>query len=99
MEKDLSVAGLFEVYKELLTEKQRNIFSAYYMYDLSLSEIAESEGTTRQSVSEALKKVKDKLNGFEKKLRLKEITDNIYSLSESVSDEELAAKLKETIGI
>ena len=99
MEKDLSVAGLFEVYKELLTEKQRNIFSAYYMYDLSLSEIAESEGTTRLSVSEALKKVKDKLNGFEKKLRLKEITDNIYSLSESVSDEELAAKLKETIGI
>ncbi len=99
MEKDLSVAGLFEVYKELLTEKQRNIFSAYYMYDLSLSEIAESEGTTRQSVSEALKKVKDKLNGFEKKLRLKEITDNIYALSESVSDEELAAKLKETIGI
>lgn len=99
MEKDLSVAGLFEVYKELLTEKQRNIFSAYYMYDLSLSEIAESEGTTRQSVSEALKKVKDKLNGFEKKLRLKEITDNIYSLSESVSDGELAAKLKETIGI
>lgn len=75
MDKDLRLIELFELYKGLLTERQREVFSSYYVYDLSLSEIAEPDGTTRQSVYEGIKKVKNKLLSYEKLLKLKEKTD------------------------
>ena len=41
---------LFDYYGELLTEKQKTCFDLYYNQDLSLSEIAEEAGITRQGV-------------------------------------------------
>ena len=64
MEKDLSLTELFDLYGGLLTERQRELFSSYYLYDLSLSEIAEPEGKTRQNVYAAVKSVKDKLHEY-----------------------------------
>ncbi len=72
MEKDLEYIELFEIYKGLLTEKQRELFSSHYLLDLSLSEISEEEGGTRQSVYDQIKKVKAKLLEYEKVLSLKE---------------------------
>ena len=65
MEKDLRYIELFEIYQGLLTDRQRELFSSHYYYDLSLSEIAEPEGNTRQSVYAAVKKVKEKLDEYE----------------------------------
>ena len=64
MEKDLGLIELYELYKGLLTERQRELFECYYLYDLSLAEISETEGKTRQNVYESLKMVKKKLNGY-----------------------------------
>ena len=75
MNKDLRLIELFELYKGLLTERQREIFASYYVYDLSLAEIAEPDGTSRQSVFEAVKKVKNKLLSYEKLLKLQEKTE------------------------
>ena len=47
-EKDLSLNLLFDTYGELLPENQRDMFEQYYCDDLSLSEIAENAGRTRQ---------------------------------------------------
>ena len=41
---------LFDFYGELLTDKQREYFDLHYNEDLSLAEIAQSEGITRQGV-------------------------------------------------
>ena len=71
MEKDLAITELFDIYGDLLTPRQRELFTSYYVYDLSLSEIAEPEGTTRQSVYEQVKKVKKKLTEYESILHLK----------------------------
>ena len=65
MEKDLRYVELFELYQGLLTDKQRETFSSHYYYDLSLSEIEEPDGNTRQSVYAAVKKVKEKLDEYE----------------------------------
>ena len=46
----LTMALLYDYYGELLTEKQRTCFDLYYNQDLSLSEIAEDLGVTRQGV-------------------------------------------------
>lgn len=39
---------LFDFYGELLTDRQKEFFDLYYNEDLSLSEIAENEGISRQ---------------------------------------------------
>ena len=48
MAKNLDVTLLFDIYGEMLTEKQRDFIVYYYEDDLSLSEIAQNEGITRQ---------------------------------------------------
>lgn len=100
MEKDLSLTELFDLYGGLLTERQRELFSSYYLYDLSLSEIAEPEGKTRQNVYAAVKSVKDKLHEYEEILKLKEKKDELFAIAESISceDKDLSDKIKEIIG-
>ena len=48
MAKNLEIALLFDFYGDMLTDKQRDVVELYYDNDLSLSEIAENEGITRQ---------------------------------------------------
>ena len=50
MEEALFRTMLFDSYGELLTEKQREYFDLHYNEDLSLAEIAQNEGVSRQSV-------------------------------------------------
>ena len=49
MAKNLEIAVLLDLYGDMLTEKQRDFLGYYYNDDLSLSEIAENEGITRQA--------------------------------------------------
>lgn len=100
MEKDFSLAELFDLYGCLLTDRQRELFESYYLYDLSLAEIAEPEGKTRQNVYAAVKSVKDKLREYEKLLRLKEKTDELNAVAESlaIKDAVAAERIREIIG-
>lgn len=70
MLKDFFVSTLLDRYGLLLSEKQFRIMSAYYNLDLSLSEIAENEGITRQGVSDFVKRTEAQLYEFEKKLAI-----------------------------
>ncbi|MCK9221122.1 MAG: putative DNA-binding protein [Limnochordia bacterium] len=70
MDKDLEQCLLFDFYDELLTEKQRRIFRLYYHEDLSLGEIAELVGISRQGVYDILKRAKTQLVELEGKLKL-----------------------------
>ena len=100
MEKDFKLIELFELYQGLLTARQREIFSSYYLYDLSLSEIAEPEGKTRQNVYEQVKAVKSKLYEYEKTLRLKEKADGVKGVLDKAGQTgtPLAEKIMEILG-
>jgi predicted DNA-binding protein YlxM (UPF0122 family) len=63
-------ALLADFYGPLLTEKQRNVWELHYAEDLSLSEIAEMEGISRQAVHDLLKRTERILTEYEEKLRL-----------------------------
>ena len=63
----LTMALLYDYYGELLTEKQRTCFDLYYNQDLSLSEIAEDLGVTRQGVHDTLARAEAQLRDFEEK--------------------------------
>ena len=66
--KDLKLLQLFDAYGALLTQTQREMCEQYYSYDLSLSEIAEEKGVSKQSVSDALKKSRELCEFYEEKL-------------------------------
>lgn len=97
MEKDFEFIELFEIYKDLLTDKQKELFASHYLYDLSLSEIAEQDGGTRQSVYDAVKKVKKKLLEYEKVLKLRERNKTLYRIASDTSDEQIRKALMEIL--
>ena len=61
---------LFDFYGELLTDKQKEYYDLHYNEDLSLAEIAESEGITRQGVWDIIRRAEDSLRRYEKKTGL-----------------------------
>lgn len=71
-EKDIRVADLIYVYGALLSDRRREIIEAYYYDDLSLSEIADNTGISRQGVRDSIKKSEAELRLLEEKLCLSE---------------------------
>ena len=69
-EKDMTVGVLLDFYGDMLNEKALRIMEQYYCDDLSLSEIAESEGISRQGVRHAIKHAEESLRFYEEKLGL-----------------------------
>ena len=61
MAKDLNKADCNDIYKNLLTEKQQETMEMYYFSDLSLGEISEETGITRQAAFNCIKKCEEKL--------------------------------------
>lgn len=69
-EKDMTVGFLLDFYGDVLSEHTRSLLSMYYGEDLSLAEIAESAGISRQGVRHAIKKGEEELRFLEKQLGL-----------------------------
>lgn len=67
-QKNLEFSILLDYYGPALTEKQRSILHEYYNEDLSLAEIAENYGITRQGVRDAIKHGEAALTDLEQKL-------------------------------
>jgi len=63
----LKMTMLFDFFGELLTEKQREYFDLYHNEDLSLSEIAEKTGITRQGVYDIIARAERSLDEMERK--------------------------------
>ena len=63
----LEMTLLLDYYGELLTEKQRTCFDLYYNQDLSLGEIAEEAGISRQGVHDSLARAEAALAAMEEK--------------------------------
>lgn len=61
---------LFDFYGDLLTEKQREYYDLHYNSDLSLQEIAEQSGVSRQAVWDIIRRAEQSLNEFEDKTGL-----------------------------
>mgnify|MGYP001045392732 CR=1 FL=1 len=69
-EKDLKIGFLLDFYGEILSERKRTVLDFYYNDDLSLAEIAQEIGISRQGVRELIKKAEEELRFYEEKLGL-----------------------------
>lgn len=90
--------ALFETYKELLTDKQREYFVLYYFEDLTLSEIALEKEVSRNAVFDQIKKTVSILEDYETKLKLHKINLDLEEFSNKLSSElknELLSIIKE----
>lgn len=92
MAKDLNISILLDFYGDMLTEKQKEVVELYYNEDLSLSEIAEHSGITRQGVRDSIKRAEMQLLEYEERLALaqkfrsiQEGLDSIIKLSKEIS--------------
>ena len=68
--KNMKLSYLLDFYGEVLDEHTRGIMRAYYNDDLSLAEIAEDEGISRQGIHHIVKKGEDQLLFLEERLSL-----------------------------
>lgn len=98
MAKDLAIAALLDVYGEFLNEKQKRIASAYYYDDLSLSEIAENEGITRQAVCDLIKRAETQLQRLEESCGYRKKFSRLRALAETLRGGE-STELNELIEI
>jgi hypothetical protein len=76
MEKNVTVSILLDIYGKVLTEKQRDVLDLYFNEILSLSEIAEEVGITRQAVHDCISKGENKLFNLEEKLGIMKKTES-----------------------
>ena len=99
---------LFDFYGELLTEKQREYFDLHYNADLSLAEIAESSGISRQGVWDIIRRAEATLRETEQKTglvrrygaqrqTLREIEQKLQTL-QSITDGEAKRLVQEIAG-
>jgi predicted DNA-binding protein YlxM (UPF0122 family) len=74
MEKNVELGYLLDLYGEFLTGHQASILDLHVNEDLSLAEIAEREGISRQGVHDSLKRAEQRLLELEAKIKLLERT-------------------------
>ncbi|MCH5165140.1 MAG: DNA-binding protein [Clostridiales bacterium] len=95
MSKDLNISRLCDVYGELLTEHRREVVRDYYDCDLSLAEIAENLGITRQAALCSIKQAEKQLNEYESKLGIAAKTDALErELKEILQSNESMSNIK-----
>ena len=90
---------LLQIYGGLLTEKHRAVAEAYYSLDLSLAEIAEENGVSRQSVSDALAATRKTLDFYEENLKIYSTKREINAIiDENTLKETKLEKIKNLVG-
>lgn len=70
--KNLKISLLYDFYGSVLSETQKNVIEMYYNEDLSLAEIAEHAGISRQGVRDSIIRAEEHLLFLEEKLGLYE---------------------------
>lgn len=88
---------LYDIYGNLLTDKQQEYFEAYYFNNLSLSELANIYNISRNAVHKQLKETVNKLENYESNLKLALKNELLESIITEISDEELKRKIQKVI--
>lgn len=93
MDEILEQALLYDFYGELLNNHQKEIYEQFILEDLSLSEIAEAEGISRQGVHDLVRRCQKTLEGYEAKLhlvrRFLSIKEKVHEMEKLLESSEL----------
>ena len=81
-EKNLAISDLLDEYAAVLSERHRELLDYYYNQDLSLAEVAELIGISRQGVRDGIKKAEEELLFLEERLHLHERANSLREAAE-----------------
>lgn len=87
MEFRFNLINLYDIYGELLTEKQKEYFEDYYFNNLTLSEMSENYEVSRNAIHKQLKEVEEKLNKYEEILKIEEKNKRIKEICNNLNEE------------
>ena len=85
-EKNMRIAYLLDFYADALDKHIASVMIAYYNDDLSLSEIAQGEGISRQGVRHLIKKGEEAIISFEEKFGLAKRHAELVSVAQTLTD-------------
>ena len=88
MDHRLYITSLYDIYGELLTNKQQEYFEDYYFNNLTLSEISENLGVTRTAAHNQIKEAEEKLEHYENILKLNLKRKKIIKYLENIDEEQ-----------
>ena len=86
MDNRLYLISLYDVYGNLLTQKQQEYFEDYYFNNLTLAEISENYNVTRTAVHNQLKESEEKLEYYETTLNIKKRNDSIKKVIKNLDE-------------
>ncbi len=92
MEERLYLISLYDLYGNLLTNKQKTYFEEYYFDNLSLSEMSEIYSVSRSAISKSLNEIATKLKNLEDKLK---IYSKLSEVSNLIKDKKILAKIED----
>ena len=95
MEEKIQISILLSLYGKLLTKTQQKYMDLYYNEDLSLSEIAENYEITRNAVHNQLREAKEKLEYYDKVLKLSIKQRKVKEICDRINDSDLKKDLKD----
>lgn len=91
------INNLYDYYQLLLTTKQQQYFEDYYFNNLTLAEISDNYGVSRNAIHKQIKDVEKKLIDYEEKLNLYKNSQKIEQLIKNMSDEKIKKQIEELI--
>lgn len=86
MTNDIKMILLYDIYGNLLTKKQSEIFEEYYLYNLSLREIANNRNISYQAVSDSIRKTENMLNNFESNIKMLKLSKRVESVHKLIEE-------------
>ena len=93
LDKAIEVIELYDIYQDLLTEKQREYLESYYYNNYSISEISENMNVSRNAVHDQLKRTVQKLYDYESKLELRKKGKERHIIREKIKKEKDIKKI------
>ena len=94
MEKIFHLNELYDLYGSLLTVKQQKYFKDYYFHNLSYGEIADKYNISRNAIYHQLKLIEEKLNNYEKNLKLYSKKQKINDIIDMIDEDKLKKELE-----
>lgn len=97
MEERNYILSLYETYKGLLTDREKEYFENYYIEDYNLQEIADNYEVSKSYVGKYINEITDKIKHYESVLQIVEKTEEIKKVLETSNDEVLKFKIEEIL--
>ena len=91
------IEGLYETYKNLLTEREREYFENYFYEDNNLQEIADNYEVSKSYVGKYVNGIETKLRGFEEALNIYDKFNKIKGIIKYMDDVASRIKIEEII--